>query len=384
MSTAFSHEARIDAFKQAQNISEYSDQVKAFFSSERFYSLLDAKRWNTTIGYSVKRVRPDDQKRIDRIFNCGQAMSVVYSPSLKKSHTISKWCDERFCPVCNYYKSRRLFNRVYNYVACHPDRRYAFLTLTVKNVPKEDLRDTVQRMNRAFGLMFKLSSKGSKAARFFTGYLRRLEITYNINEKSQSYRTFHPHFHVLLECSPDYKPNTDCFYYYKDILTDWQKYYGDPEICEINIEEIKPKMDSRGFDIGLAKAVAEVAKYPMKITKKLMAPCQSDRLDEFIEGIFTLKGCIFESASKNFKPVLHFVSKPQEGDELPSVLDAPDAAAVGLFFSRRSNTFMITKHYHLLSEDHKTGISVLARIDAWYSTLSAWDHYLIDHPPDDI
>lgn len=383
MSTAFSQEARLEAFKHAQNKTSYSDEVNNFFQSEKFYSLIDAKRWNTTIGYSVKRVRPDDQKRIDRIFNCGQQLTVVYSPSLKKSHTISKWCDERFCPLCNFYKSRSLFNRVYNYVKEHSDRRYAFLTLTVKNVTAPELRATVQRMNRAFGRMFKISNPELKVSKFFTGYLRRLEITYNINEKSSSYRTFHPHFHVLLECSPDYKPNTDCFYHYKDILTDWQKYYGDPDICEVKIEEIKAKYDSRGFDIGLAKSVAEVAKYPFKITPKLMAPGQSDRLDEYVAAFFTLKGCIFESASKNFKHILHFVSKPQEGDEPLKVLESSDAAVVGAFFSRRSNSYIYT-NIHRIDEDHKTGYNVLTRVEAWFSCMSAYEHGLIDSPPEDI
>lgn len=383
MCAAFSQEARIEAFKKAQNRSSYSEDVEKFFQSERFYSLLDAKKWNTSIGYSVKRVCPDDQKRIDRVFNCGQQLTVVYSPSLKKSHSISKWCDERFCPVCNYYKSRSLFNRIYNYVKEHPERRYAFLTLTVQNVSAEDLRDTVKRMNRAFGRMFPLGDPKSKVSKYFTGYLRRLEITYNINEHSSSYRTFHPHFHVLLECSPDYKPNTDCFYHYKDILKDWQYYYGDPDICEVKIEEIKAKSDPRGFDIGLAKSVAEVAKYPFKITPKLMAPGQSDRLDEYVAAFFTLKGCIFESASKNFKHILHFVSKPQEGDEPLKVLDAPDAAVVGAFFSRRSNSYIFT-NIHRLDEDHKTGYYVFIRLEAWFSAMSAYDVGLVDSPLDDI
>lgn len=381
--SAFSQEARLDAFRKAQSKSRYSDQVEKYFQSEGFYSLHDAKRWNTTFGYSVKRVCPEDQKRIDRVFNCGSTLGVVYSPSLNKSHTISKWCDERCCPLCNFYKSRSLFNRVYNYVKDHPDRRYAFLTLTVKNVSAAELRDTVKRMNRAFGRMFKLSTKDSKVSRYFTGYLRRLEVTYNINENSKSYRTFHPHFHVLLECSPEYKPNTDCFYHYKDILSDWQRYYGDPDICEVDIEEVKAKEDPRGFDHGLAKAVAEVAKYPMKFTPKLMVPENSFLLDEYVAGMFTLKGCIFESASKNFKPILHFVQKPQEGDELPKVIEAPDAAVVGAYFSRKSNQYIFT-NIHRLDEQHKMNISVLSRLEAWYSIMSAYEHGLIESPPDDL
>lgn len=381
---AFSQEARLDAFRKANNLKTYEEEVQSYFNSGKFYSLDQSKRWNRTLGHSISRLFPDDQKRINRVFSCGSQTSIVYSPSLHKSHVESFWCDERCCALCQYYKSRSLFSRVYNYVRSNTDKSYLFLTLTVPNVPMSELRDTVKRMNKAFGRMFKLGNPNHKTSRMFSGYIRRLEITYNIDPDSKSYRTFHPHLHVLLECKPEYKPRTDCYYHHLDILKDWQYYYGDDSITQVKIKKIVPskRFDTAvGYDSAIAGAVAEVAKYPMKLDKKLMHPDFQDLFDEFVSGMFTLKGCIFETVSQNFKHILHFVSKPQECDSVEDVTSAPDAAFVGMYYSTRLNKYILTNIYRLDDFD-KFGFSPILRFNAWCDFMRAWDHGLVDDFPE--
>lgn len=363
---------RLNAFLHAQGIKTFDEEIEKFFNEGKFYSLNEAKKWNKCLGHSVKRLMPEDEKRINRIFSCGNAVSIVYSPSLKKSHTNGFWCDERCCPLCNYYKSRSLFSRIYNYVRSNSEKHYVFLTLTVKNVTKDDLRETVKRMNRAFSRMFKLGDSKSKVSKMFTGYLKRLEVTYNIDPSKPAYRTFHPHFHVLLECSLDYAPRTECYYHKQEILKDWRYYYGDPDICEVDIQEIRPDEDPKGYEHGLAKAVAEVAKYPMKFSKKLCLPDNQFLFDEYVSGMFTLKGCIFESASKNFKQILHFVSKDVEGDPFPDVVEASDATFVGCVYSQKDKKYLFTKPTRLDSLD-KYGISPLIRFEVWVDSVRYYD-----------
>lgn len=384
---AFSQEARLDAFRKANNIKKYEDEVQAYFNDNKFYSLYEAKKWNRSLGYSIKRLFPDDTTRINRVFSCGSQTAIVYSPSLHKSHIKSFWCDERCCPVCNYYKSRSLFSRVYNYVRDNPDKNYLFLTLTVPNVPHDQLRDTVKKMNRAFGRMFNLRNSESKTGKMFSGYIRRLEVTYNIDPDRKSYRTFHPHLHVLLECKSEYKPRSKCFYHTSEIVKDWRYYMEDESISEKaqKIMRIKPmgSYDSdEQYRAALADRVAEVAKYPMKFNKKLVHPDFEFLFDEYVAGMFTLKGCIFETVSQNFKHILHFVSKPQEGDALPDVLEAPDAAFVGLCYSSRQNKYIRSDIYRM-SERDKFGYNALARFESWCSAIYSWDKGFIDgdEPP---
>ena len=382
---AFSQEARLDAFRKANNIKKYEDEVQAYFNANKFYSLYEAKKWNRSLGHSIARLFPDDQKRINRVFSCGSQTSIVYSPSLHKSHIESFWCDERCCPVCNYYKSRSLFSRVYNYVRENSDKNYVFLTLTVPNVPMSELRDTVKRMNRAFGRMFRIQDKKSKTFPMFSGYIRRLEVTYNIDSDSKSYRTFHPHLHVLLECKPEYKPHSKCFYHTSEIVKDWRYYMEDESISEKaqKIKRIRPlgSYDSEDqYRAALADRVAEVAKYPMKFNKKLVHPDFEFLFDEYVAGMFTLKGCIFETVSQNFKHILHFVSKPQEGDSVEDVTSAPDAVCVGMYYSTRENKYIFTNIYRLDYYD-KFGYSALQRFHAWFECMRAWDHGLLDHFP---
>lgn len=379
-SPAFSHEARVSAFARANHWPE----IQRFFKDEKFYSLDEAKKWNRALGHSIKRLFPDDETRINRVFSCGNNTSVVYSPSLGRSHTEAFWCDERACAICNYYKSRSLFSRVYSYVRENSDKKYLFLTLTVRNVPGSELRETVKRMNRAFGRMFKLSDDRCKTAKMFSGYIRRLEITYQSDPTKDSFRTFHPHLHVLLECKPEYRPRSDCFYHRLDILKDWQYYYGDPEITQIKIKQIRPSkvLDGVGYDRQVAGACAEVAKYPLKLQKVLLKPENNELFDEFIQGMFSLKGCIFETTSKNFRAILHFVSKPQEGDPLPDVDSAPDAAFQGYCYSTRKRCYLKTD-IMLLRIRNKYGFSPQILFKGWCDCVKAWDAGLIDgdEPP---
>lgn len=379
---AFSHEARVNAFARQNHWPE----IQKFFNTDKFYELNKAKKWNRALGHSIKRLFPDDDKRINRVFSCGNNTSVVYSPSLGRSHTEAFWCDERCCAICNFYKSRSLFSRVYSYVRENSDKQYLFLTLTVRNVPGSELRETVKRMNRAFGRMFKLRDERSKAGKMFSGYIRRLEITYQSDPTKDSYRTFHPHLHVLLECKPEYKPRSDCFYHRLDILRDWQYYFGDPEITQIKIKQIRPTKivdPSVGYDKAIAGACAEVCKYPLKLQQDLLKPENNELFDEFISGMFTLKGCIFETVSKNFKHILHFVSKPQEGDPLPDVLESPDAAFQGYCYSQRKHCYIKTPIF-LLRQRDKFGYSANVRFKAWCECVKAWDHGLLDgdDPPE--
>jgi hypothetical protein len=74
----------------------------------------------------------------------------------------------------------------------YPKHRWLFLTLTQKNVPITELRETLVNMNRAFQRLSQLKAFPA------VGWLRATEVTHGRDGKA------HPHFHCLLMVPPGY------------------------------------------------------------------------------------------------------------------------------------------------------------------------------------
>jgi plasmid rolling circle replication initiator protein Rep len=86
----------------------------------------------------------------------------------------------------------RFYHAFPNIYRDHPDWRYLFLTLTVKNCSIYELKDTVNDMNAAFK---RLTERKTWPA---FGFLRSLEVTRSKDG------TAHPHFHLLLAVPSGY------------------------------------------------------------------------------------------------------------------------------------------------------------------------------------
>lgn len=73
----------------------------------------------------------------------------------------------------------------------HPKARWIFLTLTVRNCPITELRDTLQHMNKSWHRLVKRSE-----FKPVLGWVRTTEVTRGADG------TAHPHFHALLMVPP--------------------------------------------------------------------------------------------------------------------------------------------------------------------------------------
>jgi plasmid rolling circle replication initiator protein Rep len=108
----------------------------------------------------------------------------------------ARFCRLRHCPVCQWRRSLRWKAKAYKVlpriVERHPSHRWLFLTLTQKNVPIDQLRDTMSRMNKGFRRM--ADYKDFPAV----GWLRSTEVTHGRDGNA------HPHFHCLLIVKPGY------------------------------------------------------------------------------------------------------------------------------------------------------------------------------------
>ena len=102
----------------------------------------------------------------------------------------ARFCRVRHCPVCQWRRSLMWKAKAYkvlpNIVRDFPKHRWLFVTLTQRNVPISDLRDTLKEMNRGFQRLVQL--KAWPAA----GWLRSTEVTRGKDGSA------HPHFHCLL------------------------------------------------------------------------------------------------------------------------------------------------------------------------------------------
>jgi plasmid rolling circle replication initiator protein Rep len=78
-------------------------------------------------------------------------------------------------------------------IADYPKSRWLFITLTVKNCYVNELRETLNWMNKAFKRLTELKIWPAK------GWVKSVEVT-----KSKDNISAHPHLHILAMVQPSY------------------------------------------------------------------------------------------------------------------------------------------------------------------------------------
>jgi plasmid rolling circle replication initiator protein Rep len=136
----------------------------------------------------------------DRIHYCSELLQFGIVPDVgdrsKLKLRAARFCRLRHCPVCQWRRSLMWKAKAYKVlpkvVEAYPTHRWLFVTLTQKNVPITELRETLTEMNRAFGRLVKLKAFPAE------GWLRSTEVTKGRDGNA------HPHFHCLLLVSRSY------------------------------------------------------------------------------------------------------------------------------------------------------------------------------------
>ena len=130
----------------------------------------------------------------ERIHYCSEllqfGLALQDDESLKLKLRAARFCRIRHCPVCQWRRSLRWKAKAYKVlpkiVEAYPKHRWLFLTLTQKNVPITELRQTLTHMNESFKRMVRFKTFPA------IGWLRSTEVTRGRDGSS------HPHFHCLL------------------------------------------------------------------------------------------------------------------------------------------------------------------------------------------
>jgi plasmid rolling circle replication initiator protein Rep len=157
--------------------------------------------------------------------------------------------------MCQWRKSLVIRKQVFDLVSWHREKHRSdvplLLTLTVVNVPGDELNRTIDQMNVALRRLVQRKAIDRVARSWF----RSLEITYN--EERQD---FHPHFHILLMVPRSYfDKKRDLYVPHEKWLELWKASLRDDRVTQVDIRKIKAREKS-----SVELLVAEVAKYATK------------------------------------------------------------------------------------------------------------------------
>jgi plasmid rolling circle replication initiator protein Rep len=132
----------------------------------------------------------------------------------------------------------------------YPNHKWLLLTLTVQNMPVNQLKDAVRHMQAAWQ---RLRQRKAFPA---IGYIKSLEVT-----RQESNGFAHPHFHVLMLVPSGYFSHG----YIKQY--DWRKMWMEAlradYLPSVNIKAVKSKNPKDPHDI--TSAIIEVLKYETKM-----------------------------------------------------------------------------------------------------------------------
>ena len=181
------------SFKNSKNqppaLSDLSPQDKPWDKHRAFTDKVESLYLGTEFeGYSQRLHFCSEFLRF------GLTMSDENEPKLKLRG--AHFCRVPRCPVCQWRRSLMWKGKAYRVlpkiVESYPTHRWLFLTLTQKNVPITELRDTLKFMNSSFKRLVERKTWPSP------GWLRSTEVTRGQDGNA------HPHFHCLLMVPASY------------------------------------------------------------------------------------------------------------------------------------------------------------------------------------
>ena len=191
---------------------------------------------------------------LDRMHNCGKVVKYALDTvNEKKKLLYTETCESRFCARCQKMKSIKLGQKLFtltNYLKVEKEYRFLFITLTVPNVSKDDLKEEIKEINKAIDKMTQ-----RKKFQQFKAYFTKLEITYNRKRND-----YHPHIHLLVAVEKNYfdKSNKD-YIKQEELLKHWQSAKNDYSITQVDIRALKDNNDDK-----LMKSILELSKYEAK------------------------------------------------------------------------------------------------------------------------
>jgi hypothetical protein len=135
------------------------------------------------------------QSYLQHLINLDSPLKNSYINTVFCCHTLhqkdgkitSRYCKNRWCIVCNRIRIGKAINGYLPELRKLEDPQ--FVTLTIPNVKKSELRGAIAAMVRTWRQMYQCLNKRRVQLRG----VRKIECTYNPDEDS-----YHPHFHLIV------------------------------------------------------------------------------------------------------------------------------------------------------------------------------------------
>lgn len=184
----------------------------------------------------------------------------VYKSGERRLRT-ANFCKLRLCPMCIGRRARRSawkLSQVLDMAEKEHGAKYLFLTLTMKNVPGDQLGDALGQLTKGW---YRLMEQ-RQMERSVKGWFRAIEIT-------RSGKQYHPHLHAILAVEPDYfsreSRKSGKYLHQSDLVERWQKALRVDYRPSVRIQTAKGK-SGEGTAVASAggRAAVEAAKYAVK------------------------------------------------------------------------------------------------------------------------
>jgi plasmid rolling circle replication initiator protein Rep len=229
----------------------------------------------------------------------------------------ARFCRVPRCPPCNWRRQlmwrAKTFKVMPQILEDYPKAKFIFLTLTVRNCAVEDLRETINNMNKAWN---RFTNRRNFPA---IGFIKALEVTRSFQDD-----TAHPHFHCLLMVKPSYF--TGNYYINQNQWTEmWKECLQINYTPIIHVESVKTSKPE--VNDGMLHSVLETIKYSTKSSDFMFDDKRInlgqfkpdvDWLVAFTEQMYKLRTI---STGGVFKKYLHELEKEPEdlihADDIP-------------------------------------------------------------------
>lgn len=218
-------------------------------------------------------------KSVVRFEACSNYLSFLTNKemSMKRLHKANS-CGNRFCPICTWKTAKKDAIKLTVMMDAMEEvekKEFLFLTLTAPNCQADELRDEINRFNKAVKRLFERRN----VARVVKGYARKLEVTTDqeqyVTEKlykrkkayydmrglkvgspNPTYNSYNPHMHVLIVVNKSYFNMASEFISNEKWLKMWQECMEDNSITQVNSKKVR--------DTSHSNAILEIAKYSAK------------------------------------------------------------------------------------------------------------------------
>jgi len=252
----------------------------------------------------ISSIDPDFENRSARLLECGRWLEFKkYVETGQKTLNRANFCKYRLCPMCSWRRSLKTFGQTSKIMDEAEKQGYAFVfvTLTIKNCFKSELSRTLDHLYQSLTRFDRLKAVKNAVC----GHMEVIEITHNVDKKSDSYDTFHPHIHAIWAVKPSYFTSKD--------------YISKSKLIEIWRESLQVAYDP-SVSIDRANTankghIREVSKYMVKPGEILQE--DPDLTDSVVwsldRALFNRRMVFYKGILKQIRASFHF-DDPETGD----------------------------------------------------------------------